>query len=74
MNEIIICDSCEGTGELVRDVGTHKAEYMRVTCSGCGGTGRKWKLSYEFTFPYATDEKVIDKIDTKIINTVKYNE
>jgi len=69
--EIKICKTCDGTGTIREDVGTHNSEYEYHTCSRCNGTGRVKTRSYSYSVPYDMDDTEIYKVDSEIINLIR---
>jgi DnaJ-class molecular chaperone len=69
--EIIICRTCQGTGEIREDVGTHQSEYEYHKCKKCNGTGRVKTRSYRYEVPYDMDDNMIYKVDAQIIELIR---
>lgn len=69
--EIKICNTCNGTGEIREDIGTHKSEYEYHKCSNCNGTGRIKTRSYNYSVPYDMENSEINKVDSEIINLIR---
>lgn len=69
--KINICETCQGTGEIREDVGTHRSEYIYHKCKKCNGTGRVKSMSYYFDVPYDMDNDLINEIDTEIIKLIR---
>jgi DnaJ-class molecular chaperone len=69
--EIKICKTCNGSGEVSEDIGTHKTEWETRTCSKCNGTGRIKTRSYSYSVPYDMENAEIFKVDAEIINLIR---
>ena len=69
--EIRICNTCQGTGEIREDVGTHQSEYEYHVCSKCNGTGRVLSRSYSYCVPFDADRTQIRKFDAEIIDLIR---
>ncbi len=68
---VVICHSCDGTGETREDVGTHNSDYVYYKCTKCNGTGRVKTRSYSYSVPYDMDHDKICKVDSEIINLIR---
>jgi len=64
--EIKICNNCNGTGQLITDVGTHQSEYEYSNCNNCNGTGRMLMNNYYFEVPFGTNTEILYETDSKI--------
>lgn len=72
--EIKICPSCEGTGEISEDVGTHYSEYESRPCSKCNGDEKIYTstIRYEFSLPFSNENRsLMYKIDSEIHDSIR---
>jgi len=50
--KIILCPTCNGTGETFEDIGTHVSEIVQHDCKTCEGSGRLYTETYQYNIPY----------------------
>lgn len=72
MDEITICKSCEGSGELTKDIGRGRDfDKINYPCGYCNGTGRVRTVSFNINVPF-DEKKLFNKLfDEMVIRNVE---
>jgi len=72
MNEIKICNTCEGSGQTYvnGDARCGDDSYWE-RCTRCNGTGRTIEVSIRYTIPYTTDSTNINIADQECHDSMR---